>query len=89
MADSAANSSFKFSQFTNAFSQRWQANRLGDLSEEMFGYALGLYAWIRAEQKAPWTNYLSVNVKSFFKSSCQYIEKNQNEVSQELRQIIL
>lgn len=84
-----ANSSFRFSQFTSAFSQGWQANRLGYLSEEMFGYALGLYAWLRHEQNAPWTNYLSVNVKSFFKNSSKYIEKNQNEISQELKQIIL
>lgn len=84
-----ANSSFRFTQFTNAFSHGWQTQRLGYLSEEMFGYALGLYAWLRKEQKANWTSHLSVNVKSFFKSSCKYIERNQNEISQELKQIVL
>ncbi len=83
-----ANTSFRFSQYTNAFSQGWQAQRLGYLSEEMFGYSLALYAWLRNEQRADWINNLTINVKSFFKRSCRYIQKNQNEISEELRDII-
>jgi hypothetical protein len=44
-----ANSVFSFSQWTNAFSQGWKAQRRGYMTEEMFGYALAAFAWMRGD----------------------------------------
>ncbi|MGH9942601.1 MAG: hypothetical protein ACRD9R_09645 [Pyrinomonadaceae bacterium] len=69
------NTAFRFSQWTDAFSQGWQAERLGYMTEEMFGYALALFARGRAERGPAWAKYLEGNVGAYFKSSCKYLEK--------------
>lgn len=54
-------SSFQFEQ-----SQRsWRVSRMGYLSEREYGYALGLYAWLRGETKPKWTRELKENVRVF------------------------
>ncbi|MDQ3755366.1 MAG: hypothetical protein M3371_11625 [Acidobacteriota bacterium] len=69
------NTAFRFSQWTDAFSQGWQAERSGYLTEAMFGYALALFAWARGEQKPSWPKYLKGNVAAYFKSGHKYLEK--------------
>lgn len=70
-----ANSVFSFEQWTNTFAQGWQMNTRGYLSEEMFGYALALFAYARGESKPDWIGFLQTNVRSYFKSSLKYLEK--------------
>lgn len=70
-----ANASFVFEQFTNAQFQGWRAGRAGYLTEEMFGYALALFAYVRSETKPEWKNYLNTNIKSYFNSAAKYIAK--------------
>lgn len=69
------NAVFSFRQWTDAFSQGWQTERLGYMSEEMFGYALGLFAWVRGESNPGWSKYLKGNVSAYFKSGHKYLEK--------------
>lgn len=69
------NSVFSFRQWTNAFSQGWQTERRGYMSEEMFGYALALFAWLRGEDKPAWSKYLQGNVSAYFKSAHRYLAK--------------
>lgn len=83
-----ANSVFSFSQFTNTFGQGWQAQSRGYLTEEMFGYALALFAWLRAEKNPAWARFLNVNVKSYFKNSLKYIESNSDEISPDLKRAV-
>jgi hypothetical protein len=70
-----ANSVFSFQQWTNAFSQGWQAERKGYMTEEMLGYALALFAYLRHENKPIWAKYLEGSVKTYFKNSLKYLEK--------------
>lgn len=70
-----ANSVFTFEQWTNTFSQGWRAGRRGYLDEEMFGYALAMFAYVRNEIKPGWAGFLETNVKSYFKSNLKYLEK--------------
>jgi hypothetical protein len=69
------NSVFSFSQWTDAFSQGWQTERRGYMTEEMFGYALAAFAWTQSEIKPPWAKYLEGNVSAYFKSGQKYLEK--------------
>ncbi len=69
------NSVFSFRQWTDAFSQGWQSERRGYMTEEMFGYSLAAFAWIRGEIKPAWTKYLAGNVSGYFKSGHKYLEK--------------
>jgi hypothetical protein len=69
------NDVFSFRQWTDAFSQGWQTERRGYMTEEMFGYALGLFAWLRGESNPGWSKYLKGNVSAYFKSSHKYLEK--------------
>jgi hypothetical protein len=70
-----ANSAFRFTQWSGGFKQGWKAERLGYLSEPMFGYALAFFAWTRKEGKPPWSKYLEGNVKDHFKSALKYLQK--------------
>jgi hypothetical protein len=70
-----ANSSFVFQQWTNAQFQGWRASGAGYLSEEMFGYSLALFAYLRNESKPAWQTYLNTNVKHYFKSSLKFLAK--------------
>lgn len=70
-----ANSSFIFEQWTNSQFQGWRAGGAGYLTEEMFAYALALFAYLRDEQKPEWKSFLSINVRSYFKSSIKYLIK--------------
>lgn len=66
---------FRFSQWTDAFSQGWQTERRGYMTEEMFGYALALFAWTRGEERPAWSEYLQGNVSAYFKGAQKYLEK--------------
>jgi hypothetical protein len=70
-----ANSSFRFTKWSGGFKQGWRAQRLGYLTEPMFGYALALFASARRENKPPWSKYLEGSVKHHFKSGLGYLEK--------------
>jgi len=73
-----ANSSFVFEQWTNSQYQGWRAGGSGYLSEEMYGYALALFAYLRGESKPVWAGYLNTNVKSYLKSALKYLTENEN-----------
>jgi len=68
------NAAFSFTQWTNAFSQGWQAQRRGYLTEEMFGYALALFARVRGEGKPAWSKYLEGNVGAYFKGAHRFLQ---------------
>lgn len=72
-----ANSSFKFySQY-----DRWGYSKQGYLTQQEWGYALALFAYIRREEKNPaWIKFLSPNIQSDFKKSQQYINYNKDKV---------
>lgn len=69
------NSVFSFSQWTGGFSEGWQTERRGYMTEEMFGYALAALAWMRGEIKPAWPKYLEGNVSAYFKNGQKYLEK--------------
>ena len=78
------NAVFSFRQWTDAFTQGWQAERRGYMTEEMFGYALGLFAWVRGERTPGWSKYLEGNVSAYFKQGCKYLEKTGDAVLERL-----
>jgi hypothetical protein len=43
----------------------WQANRRGCLTEEVFGYALALLAYMRGERNPAWSRYLGGSVITY------------------------
>lgn len=69
------NTVFSFRQWTDAYSQGWQTERRGYMTEEMFGYALALFAWARGESSPAWSKHLGGNVAAYFKSGHKYLEK--------------
>jgi hypothetical protein len=81
------NAVFRFTQFTDGFSQGWQAQRRGYMTEEMFGYALALFAWVRGESKPGWSKYLEGNVSAYFKSGHKLLEKTGDTQLKPLREL--
>jgi hypothetical protein len=55
--------------------QGWRTERKGYLTEEMFGYALALFALMRGERSASWSKFLEGSVRTYFKDSLKYLEK--------------
>jgi hypothetical protein len=70
-----ANAAFQFHQWRSHSHQGWKASRLGYMSEEMFGYSLAGYCWLRQEPKPRWTDLLNMNVRHYFKNSLAYLNK--------------
>lgn len=72
-----ANAAFEFSRTMPDLSARrtggWRAQRLGYLTEQMFGYALACYAVERAEPDPPWARYLDTNPRVYLKHGVQYL----------------
>jgi hypothetical protein len=69
-----ANCAARFRQWQNSHTQGWSMRRLGYLPEEIYGYALARFAQERREQRPSWASYLSTNVRSYFKSSSQWLQ---------------
>ena len=71
----SANSTIIFEQWTNSQYQGWRVGGGGYLTEEAFGYALALFAYARGESKPDWQTFLTVNVRSYFRSGLKYLLK--------------
>ena len=70
-----ANSAFSFKQWSDNSYQGWRTERKGYLTEEMFGYALALFALMRGERSLVWSEFLEGSVKTHFKDALKYLEK--------------
>jgi len=68
-----ANSAFHFKQYTTDRAPGCSAGRSGYLSEELFGYALARFAFLRREAKPAWRKYLSTNVSAYLKRSAAWL----------------
>ena len=71
-----ANAAGRFKQFQDERHQGWSMQRLGYLSEEVYGYALALFARERGEDKAEWGKHLSTNVRTYYKRSRSWLAEN-------------
>jgi hypothetical protein len=63
------NAAVDFSQHAGG----WRSQRLGYLTEPMFGYALAYYAWLRREPKPVWARYVDQNPRAFLKRGLRYL----------------
>ena len=70
-----ANSVFKFRQWSGSFKQGWETRRLGYLNQQMFGYALAWFAFVRGESDPAWSKHLEGDSKYYFKSSMHFLSK--------------
>jgi hypothetical protein len=71
-----ANAAGRFKQFQDERHQGWSMQRLGYLSEEIFGYALARFAQQRGEQKPEWDRHLSTNVRAYYKRARSWLREN-------------
>ena len=70
-----ANTAFRSSEQLMGTRYEWRARRLGYLSEEMYGYALAIFALKRGEDNPDWSRYLSINVRTYLQQSLRYLKK--------------
>ena len=70
-----ANSARRVKQFQNDRSQGWSMKHLGYLPEVVYAYALARFAQGRGESKPAWTEYLSTNLKAYFRQSAAWLER--------------
>ena len=78
-----ANSAFTF----DGSPQGWQARTRGYLNEEMFGYALALFAVMRGERSPTWSRFLEGSVSTYFKNALKYLEKTEDAAR--LRELVV
>jgi hypothetical protein len=71
-----ANSAAQFKQYQDDRKQGWSMRRLGYLPEQVFAYALARFAMERGERQPEWSRHLSTNVRSYFKQSQRWLDKN-------------
>ncbi|WP_157574240.1 hypothetical protein [Nocardia jejuensis] len=64
-----ANAAFQFSQGQGGW--RWQ--RLGYLSQPLYGYALACWTLMRGDPKPAWAQYLDTNPRVYMKQSLKYL----------------
>ena len=75
-----ANSASRFRQFQDERRVGWATQRLGYLSERVFGYALAKFATERSDHKAEWSKHLSSNDRSDFNNSRRWLKENADYV---------
>lgn len=68
-----ANTAQRMHKWTNDREEGWRMQRLGYLSERVYGYALARFAHVRSEDKPEWAEFLNTNVRSYFKSSLKWL----------------
>ncbi|HEY6276233.1 MAG TPA: hypothetical protein VIX86_07860 [Streptosporangiaceae bacterium] len=73
----SANAAFDFSRLPGYSGfQRvggWQAQQLGYLTEQMFGYGLACFASMRGEPDPGWARYLDTNPRVYLKHGLRYL----------------
>ena len=72
-----ANCAARFQQWQDERKQGWSMQRLGYLPEQIYGYALAKFAHERGESNPKWARHLATNVRSYFKSSAEWLEHNE------------
>jgi hypothetical protein len=83
-----ANAAAQFEQHQDGRSQGWSMQRLGYLSEEMYGYALAKFAFERGEESPGWKKYLSTNVSAFYKRSSKWLSQNASRPLMQLNSLL-
>lgn len=71
----SANSAFSLAQWRNAAYHGGPSLQTDYMTEEMYGYALALFAYARRDGKPKWASHLGVNVRHYFKRGLKYLEK--------------
>lgn len=66
-----ANMSFEFHQGRTS----WRSERLGYITEQMFGYALARFALMRDEPDPEWAKYLDLNPREYMKQALRYLTR--------------
>jgi hypothetical protein len=72
----SANSAALFRQYQDERRHGWSMQRLGYLSQEIYGYALARFAAERGETKPLWAGHLSTNVRAYFRRSNAWLAKH-------------
>ncbi|MTE16040.1 hypothetical protein [Nocardia aurantiaca] len=67
-----ANAAFQFSQN----SRGWRSQRLGYLSQPMYGYALACWTVMRGDPEPAWAHHLDTNPRVYMKQSLRYLRAN-------------
>lgn len=65
----SANAAFEFSSYQSG----WGWEKLGYLTEPMYGYALARYALLRNESKPVWAEHLDLNPRSCMRNGLRYL----------------
>jgi hypothetical protein len=68
-----ANAAFQFHQWQDHSHQGWCCQRQGYLSEEVYGFSLACYAWMRGESQPPWSKYLRKNTRYYFDDCMHFL----------------
>ncbi len=66
-----ANAAFDFSKGQYG----WQTSRLGYLGEELFGYSLAYYAYLRGEKDPSWARALDTNPRAYMRKGLRYLSQ--------------
>jgi len=66
-----ANAAFDFT----ADDRGWQSQRLGYMTEQMYGYALARYTLHRGEPDPPWTRHLDTNPRAYMRQALRYLHR--------------
>jgi len=73
-----ANAARRFVQYQEDRRFGWSMGQLGYLPEEVYGYALALFAHKRGENQPEWIEHLCTNVRTFFRQSAKWLQENAN-----------
>jgi hypothetical protein len=66
-----ANAAFEFT----ADAGGWESQRLGYLTEQMYGYALARYVLLRGEHDPAWAGHLDTNPRHYMRQSLRYLQR--------------
>lgn len=71
-----ANSTCRFKQWHRGRPRDWKMDCPGFLTEQGFGYALGLWTIIRNQENPPWERHLRPDVRTYLRQAIRYLIAN-------------
>ena len=74
-----ANACCRFTKFRDERREGWSFSRHGYLPEEVYGYALAVFAKERRETGSSWAAHLSTNAQTYFRRSAAWLESSSRQ----------
>jgi hypothetical protein len=74
-----ANACARYAAWHDGRMSGWETSSLGYLQQSTWGFALGLFAHLRGEEKPSWVKYLGADVRDILSRTLRYLSRREEQ----------